>query len=70
MLSNIIKPCVNKFHVRIFFCQNSQGGGGMKCKREQTWGVKIARLKLGGQNHTIRKHGGPKLQFSLIFIGD
>jgi hypothetical protein len=27
-------------------------------------GVEIARLKLGGQNRTIRKPEGPKLQFS------
>jgi hypothetical protein len=38
---------------------------GKKCKRGQTWGVKIARLKLGGpKSHKIRKPRGPKLQFS------
>jgi hypothetical protein len=28
------------------------------------WGIKIAFLKLGGQNCTIKKPGGSKLQFS------
>jgi hypothetical protein len=31
-------------------------------------GVKVTSLKLDGQNHTIKKHGGPKLQFSQIKI--
>jgi hypothetical protein len=47
-----------KILCQYFFGQNSQGGH--ECKMGQTWGVKIARLKLGGQNHTIRKYGGAK----------
>jgi hypothetical protein len=31
-------------------------------------GVKNTRLKLGGQNPTIRKSGGSKLQFSLLHL--
>jgi hypothetical protein len=63
-LSNIIKPRVKKkIYVNNFFVKIVKRA--MKCK---TWGVKIERLKLRGQNRTIKKSGGPKLQFNHFYV--
>jgi hypothetical protein len=47
------------FHVSNFLVKIVKGA--MKCKRGQTWGVKIARLKLGGPKSHNQETRGAKI---------